>query len=59
MRLFGILSAYCWSSAVLLGRLARVGWAVTTLEASGEVIVSGDWCLRRDVEGTWRDRGSE
>ena len=32
---------------------------MTTLEASGEVIVSGDWCLRRDVEGTWRDRGSE
>ena len=29
------------------------------LEASEEVIISGDWCLRRDVEGTWRGRGSE
>ena len=59
MRLVGILSAYCWSSAVLLGRLVEVGLAVVNLEVSGKAIISGEWCLRRDVEGTWRDRGSE
>ena len=59
MRLFGILSSYCWSSAVSLGRLVGVGLAVVNLEASGKAIIFGEWCLRRDVEGTWRGRGSE
>ena len=24
-----------------------------------KAVISGEWCLRRDVEGTWRGRGSE
>ena len=33
--------------------------AVVNLEALGKAVISGEWCLRRDVEGTWRGRGSE
>ena len=59
------ICAIVWDSVFILlvvGCFARetgVGLAVVNLEASGKAIISGEWCLRRDVEGTWRDRGSE
>ena len=43
----------------MLGRLVGVGLAIVNLEASGKAIFFGEWCLRRDMEGTWRGRGSE
>ena len=35
-----------------------MGLAVINLGASEKAIIFGEWCLGRDVEGTWRGRGS-
>ena len=59
MRLFGILSSYCCSSVVWLGRLAGIGFTGVSVEASVKAVIFGVRCLWRDVEGTWRGRGSE
>ena len=57
--MIGILSSDCCSSVILLGRLVGIGFTGVSLVASVKAVSVGVRFLCRDVEDTWRGRGSE
>ena len=58
-RLIVVLSSDCCSSVVLLERLSGIGFIGVSLVASVEADSVGLRFLCRDMEDTWRGRGSE
>ena len=54
-----VLSLDCCSSVVLLEILAGIGFVGVSLVASVEAVSVGVRFLCRDMEDTWRGRGSE
>ena len=54
-----ILSSDCCSSVILLERLAGIGFIGVSLVASVKAVSVGVRFLCRNVEDTWRGRGSE